>query len=161
MKNNDKPTVEVKLAKSDMTASVTITFPFMVQALAFGDLCRTLLEKMSVVAKAPAEVTGEEKEVEAPMKSSVLTWNDLKKETQLLIFMMNRAESTGAPFEVGTDGEEAAFGHGIARTKKCLQSQLYQLKLKGYVANVSRGQWVLTTDGKKEASRWMKRYDMM
>ena len=122
MENNDKPTVEVKLAESGMTASVTITFPFMDQALAFGEVCRTLLEKMSVVAKAPEEDDGEEKEAEALMKSGVLSWNDLKKETQLLIFMMNRAESTGTPFEVGTDGEEAVFCHGMARTKKCLQS---------------------------------------
>ena len=148
MKNNDKPKVKVKLAEDAMSASVVVTFPLMDQALAFGDLCRTLLEKMPVVAKAPEEDNSEE--------SGVLTWDDLKKETQLLIFMMNRAESTGTPFEVRTDGKEAVFGYGIARTKACLQSQLYQLKLRGYVANISRGQWVLTTDGKKEASRWMK-----
>ena len=53
MEDIDKPTVEVNLAESGMTASVTITFPFMDQALAFGEICRTLLEKMPMVAKVP------------------------------------------------------------------------------------------------------------
>lgn len=52
MEDTDKPEVEVKLAESGMDASVTITFPFMDQALAFGEVCRTLLEKMPMVAKA-------------------------------------------------------------------------------------------------------------
>ncbi len=51
MEDTDKPIVEVKLAESGMTASVVVTFPFIDQALAFGEVCRTLLEKMPVVAK--------------------------------------------------------------------------------------------------------------
>ena len=53
MSDNDKPEVEVKLAEDGMTASVTVTFPFVDQALAFGEVCRVILEKMPTIAKAP------------------------------------------------------------------------------------------------------------
>ena len=49
--DNVKPEVEVKLAEDAMTASVVVTFPFMDQALAFGEVCRTLLAKMPAIAK--------------------------------------------------------------------------------------------------------------
>ena len=53
MKDTSKPIVEVKLAEDKMTASVIVTFPFMDQALAFGEVCKVLLEKMPTIAKAP------------------------------------------------------------------------------------------------------------
>lgn len=53
MEDNSNPTVEVKLAEDKMTASVIVTFPFMDQALAFGEVCKALLEKMQTIAKAP------------------------------------------------------------------------------------------------------------
>ena len=53
MEDNSNPTVEVKLAEDKMTASVIVTFPFMDQALAFGEVCKALLEKMPTIAKAP------------------------------------------------------------------------------------------------------------
>ena len=49
MSDNDKPEVKVKLAEDGMTASVTVTFPFVDQALAFGEVCRVILEKMPTV----------------------------------------------------------------------------------------------------------------
>ena len=51
--DNDKPGVEVKLAEDGMTASVVVTFPFMNQALAFGEVCRVLVNMMPTIAKAP------------------------------------------------------------------------------------------------------------
>lgn len=53
MEDNSNPTVEVKLAEDKMTASVIVTFPFMDQALAFGEVCRNLLQKMPLVANPP------------------------------------------------------------------------------------------------------------
>jgi hypothetical protein len=53
MEDNDKPIVEVKLANDGMTASVVVTFPFMEQALAFGEVCKNILVKMPMVAKVP------------------------------------------------------------------------------------------------------------
>ena len=53
MEDNSNPTVEVKLAEDKMTASVIVTFPFMDQALAFGEVCKELLEKMPTIAKVP------------------------------------------------------------------------------------------------------------
>ncbi len=53
MEDNSNPTVEVKLAESGMTASVVVTFPFMSQALVFGEVCRNLLQKMPLVANPP------------------------------------------------------------------------------------------------------------
>ena len=53
MEDNSNPTVEVKLAEDKMTASVIVTFPFMDQALAFGEVCKALLEKMPTIAKVP------------------------------------------------------------------------------------------------------------
>ena len=50
MEDNSNPIVEVKLAEDGMTASVVVTFPFMDQALAFGEVCRNLLQKMPLVA---------------------------------------------------------------------------------------------------------------
>lgn len=43
--------VEVKLLDGGKTAAVTVKFPLLSQAFAFGEVCRTLLEKMPVVAK--------------------------------------------------------------------------------------------------------------
>ena len=51
MEDTDKPEVEVKLAEDGMTASVVVTFPFMDQALAFGEVCRVLINKMPTIAK--------------------------------------------------------------------------------------------------------------
>ena len=53
MCDNDKPRVEVKLAEDGKTASVAVTFPFMDQALAFGEVCRALLEKMPTALEVP------------------------------------------------------------------------------------------------------------
>ena len=55
MEDNSNPIVEVKLAEDGMTASVVVTFPFMEQALAFGEVCRNLLQKMPLVAN-PQEI---------------------------------------------------------------------------------------------------------
>ena len=49
----DKPEVEVKLAEDALSASVVVTFPFMDQALAFGEVCRTLLANMPTIAEQP------------------------------------------------------------------------------------------------------------
>lgn len=85
----------------------------------------------------------------------MMSWNDLKKQTQLLIFMMNHEASSTKPFELRTDGEEAV-AIGIAKNKRALGSQLHRLKLNGYVVN-SYGHWLLTVRGQLEASSWMKK----
>ena len=53
MKDNDKPKIEVKTAEDYSTASVTVTFPFLTQAIAFSEMCNAIFTKMESIAKVP------------------------------------------------------------------------------------------------------------
>ena len=53
MEDPNKPVVDVNLSEDGMTATVTVKFLLLSQAFAFGEVCRTLLEKMPEVAKVP------------------------------------------------------------------------------------------------------------
>lgn len=50
MNDTDDPIVEVKLAEDKETSSVVVTFPFHAQALAFRDICHTIVSKMKIIA---------------------------------------------------------------------------------------------------------------
>lgn len=53
MKDNDKPKIEVRTAEDYSTASVIVTFPFVSQAVAFSEICNSILTKMNSIANVP------------------------------------------------------------------------------------------------------------
>ena len=81
--------------------------------------------------------------------------HDLKKESYLLVFMMNRMNSEGRLFTTCEDGWDFVKFGGTTNIKS-LYSMLHNLKKKGYVKNKSHGVWDLTDPGFLEAKYWNK-----
>lgn len=84
-----------------------------------------------------------------------MTLDDLKKESYLLVFMLNHADSAATPFSLQKDGWDF-IRYGGTKNIRSLQSMLQTLKRKGRVVNGSHGSWTLTTKGVKDAEYWMK-----
>ena len=89
------------------------------------------------------------------MAKTNLTLDDIKKESYLLVFMLNHEDSTTTPFNLQKDGWDF-IRYGGTKNIRSLQSMLQTLKRKGRVVNVSHGSWILTTKGVKDAEHWMK-----
>ena len=81
--------------------------------------------------------------------------HDLKKESYLLVFMMNRMDSEGRLFTICEDGWDFVKFGGTTNIKS-LYTMLHNLKKKGYVKNKSHGVWDLTDSGFLEAKYWYK-----
>lgn len=91
-------------------------------------------------------------------KKPPMTLDKLKKESYLLIFMLNHEDSDSNPFKIQTDGLDF-IRFGGTKNIRSLQSMLQTLKKKGRVVNGSHGNWILTTDGVKDAEHWLKKCD--
>lgn len=89
------------------------------------------------------------------MAKTNLTLDDIKKESYLLVFMLNHKDSDPNPFKIQKDGWDF-IRYGGTKNIRSLQSMLQTLKRKGRVVNVSHGSWILTTKGVKDAEHWMK-----
>lgn len=90
------------------------------------------------------------------MAKTNLTLDDIKKESYLLVFMLNHEDSDPTkPFNIQKDGLDF-IRFGGTKNIRSLQSMLQTLKKKGHVVNVSHGSWILTTKGMKDAEYWMK-----
>ena len=87
-----------------------------------------------------------------------MTLDDLKKESYLLVFMLNHEDSAMDPFTTRVDGL-TFINYGGTKNASSLQSMLQALKRKNFVVNVFSGAWALTKKGKKEAEYWLKRCD--
>lgn len=88
-------------------------------------------------------------------KNSIMSLDQLKKESYLLVFMLNHEDSDSNPFKIQKDGWDF-IRYGGTKNIRSLQSMLQSLKRKGRVVNVSYGSWILTTKGVKDADYWMK-----
>ena len=89
-------------------------------------------------------------------KTLPMTLDQLKKESYLLMFMLNHEDSDPTnPFNIQKDGWDF-IRYGGTKNIRSLQSMLQTLKRKGRVVNVSYGSWILTTKGVKDAEHWMK-----
>lgn len=88
-------------------------------------------------------------------KKPIMTLDQLKKESYLLIFMLNHEDSDSNPFKIQTDGQDF-IRFGGTKNIRSLQSMLQTLKRKGCVVNGSYGSWILTAKGVKDAEHWMK-----
>lgn len=88
-------------------------------------------------------------------KKPIMTLDQLKKESYLLVFMLNHEDSTTTPFKLNCDGCDF-IRFGGTKDYRSLQSMLQALKRKGLVVNGSYGSWILTTKGVKDAEHWMK-----
>lgn len=88
-------------------------------------------------------------------KKPIMTLDQLKKESYLLVFMLNHEDSTTTPFKLNCDGCDF-IRFGGTKDYRSLQSMLQALKRKGLVVNGSHGSWILTTKGVKDAEHWMK-----
>ncbi len=92
-------------------------------------------------------------------KKPIMTLDQLKKESYLLVFMLNHEDSDSTkPFNIQKDGWDFIRFGGTKNTRS-LQSMLQTLKRKGCVVNGSHGSWILTTKGVKDAEYWMKMCD--
>ena len=89
------------------------------------------------------------------MGKTNLTLDDIKKESYLLVFMLNHEDSDQNPFKIQKDGWDF-IRYGGTKNIRSLQSMLQTLKRKGCVVNGSHGSWILTTKGMKDAEYWMK-----
>lgn len=89
------------------------------------------------------------------MGKTNLTLDDIKKESYLLVFMLNHEDSDPNPFKIQKDGWDFIH-YGGTKNIRSLQSMLQTLKRKGCVVNGSYGSWILTTKGVKDAEYWMK-----
>ena len=93
------------------------------------------------------------------MKKTNLTLDQLKKESYLLVFMLNHEDSDPTnPFKIQKDGWDF-IRYGGTKNIRSLQTMLQTLKKKGLVVNASHGSWMLTTKGVKDAEHWMKMCD--
>lgn len=91
-----------------------------------------------------------------------MEFNDLPKQKQLLIFMLNREVSTNSPFTLASCGDEV-IANGISANKNSLANMLYTLCQKKHIekiplANGSCG-YLLSEDGEDEAEYWMAQCD--
>ena len=89
------------------------------------------------------------------LKATIMTLDQLKKESYLLVFMLNHEDSTTTPFKLNRDGYDF-IRFGGTKDYRSLQSMLQTLKRKGLVVNGSHGSWILTTKGVKDAEHWVK-----
>lgn len=86
-------------------------------------------------------------------------WNNLPKQKQLLIFMLNlEASQPGEMLIIGRDAHKMVK-YGISATKSALRMTLNILSKKGYIENRGRGLWCLTIEGQLEAKHWMEQCD--
>ena len=85
-----------------------------------------------------------------------MTLDDLKKESYLLVFMLNHEASDLDPFMIQVSGLNF-IQYGGTKNISSLQSMLQALKRKNLVVNVFPGAWALTKKGKKEAEYWLKK----
>lgn len=88
--------------------------------------------------------------------------NDLPKQKQLLIFMLNREASTSIPFTIAGRGDEV-IANGISANKNALANMLYTLCQKKHLEKIplehgSCG-YLLSEDGQDEAEYWMAQCD--
>lgn len=91
------------------------------------------------------------------MAKTYLTLDDIKKESYLLVFMLNHEDSDPTkPFNIQKDGWDF-IRFGGTKNIRSLQSMLQTLKRKGRVVNYSHGSWMLTTKGVKDAEHWLKK----
>lgn len=88
-------------------------------------------------------------------KATIMSLDQLKKESYLLVFMLNHEDSDSTPFKLNRDGYDF-IRFGGTKDYRSLQSMLQTLKRKGLVVNGSHGSWILTTKGVKDAEHWMK-----
>lgn len=91
-----------------------------------------------------------------------MEFNDLPKQKQLLIFMLNRELSTNSPFTTASCGDEVV-ANGISSSKNALTNMLHTLCQKKQIekiplVNGSCG-YLLSEDGEDEAEYWMAKCD--
>lgn len=84
--------------------------------------------------------------------------DDLPKNRQLLIFMMNRINSCNESFTVADDGYDVV-AFGITKNAKSLSSMLQSLANKGLIEQGGHANWFLTDLGETEATYWQKKCD--
>ncbi len=89
-------------------------------------------------------------------KKPLMTLDQLKKESYLLVFMLNHEASDLDPFMIQPNGLNF-IQYGGTKNTSSLQSMLQTLKRKNFVINVFPGAWMLTKQGKKEAEYWRKK----
>ena len=91
-----------------------------------------------------------------------MEFNDLPKQKQLLIFMLNREASTDIPFTLAGCGDEVV-ANGISASKNALANMLYTLCQKKQIEKVhfQNGTfgYFLSKDGQDEAEYWMAQCD--
>ena len=90
-----------------------------------------------------------------------MEFNDLPKQKQLLIFMLNREVSTNSPFTLASCGDEVV-ANGISASKNALSNMLRTLCQKKHIEKiplVNGYGYLLTTDGEDEAEYWMAQCD--
>ena len=91
-----------------------------------------------------------------------MEFNDLPKQKQLLIFMLNREASTDIPFTIANCGDEVV-ANGISASKNALANMLHTLRHKKqiekvYFQNGTFG-YSLSQAGQDEAEYWMAQCD--
>ena len=91
-----------------------------------------------------------------------MEFNDLPKQKQLLIFMLNREASTGIPFTIAGCGDEVV-ANGISASKNALANMLHTLYHKNQIKKVQFQNgtfaYFLSQDGHDEAEYWMAQCD--
>ena len=91
-----------------------------------------------------------------------MEFNDLPKQKQLLIFMLNREASTDIPFTIAGCGDEVV-ANGISASKNALANMLHTLRHKKQIEKVYFQNgifgYVLSQDGQDEAKCWMAQCD--
>ena len=90
-----------------------------------------------------------------------MEFNDLPKQKQLLIFMLNREASTDIPFTIAGCGDEVV-ANGISASKNALANMLHTLYQKKHIEKiplVNGCGYLLTKDGQDEAEYWMAKCD--
>ena len=90
-----------------------------------------------------------------------MEFNDLPKQKQLLIFMLNREVSTNSPFTIADCGDEVV-ANGISASKNALANMLHTLCQKKQIEKiplVNGYGYLLSDDGEDEAEYWMAQCD--
>ena len=90
-----------------------------------------------------------------------MEFNDLPKQKQLLIFMLNREASTNISFTLAGCGDEVV-ANGISASKNALANMLHTLCQKKQIEKiplVNGCGYLLTKDGQDEAEYWMAQCD--
>ena len=91
-----------------------------------------------------------------------MEFNDLPKQKQLLIFMLNREASTDIPFTIANCGDEVV-ANGISASKNALANMLHTLRHKKQIEKVYFQNGIfgysLSQAGQDEAEYWMAKCD--